>query len=54
MSIKMSKPETTKSHTLAARVADLTIKLQEAHIAEGEMKVLQKVAALMEDRPGPH
>ncbi|PZV36371.1 hypothetical protein B5V02_24310 [Mesorhizobium kowhaii] len=51
----MFRPEPQKSHAshaLVARLADLKIKLQEAHITDGEIKTFQKVAAVMEDSQG--
>ena len=44
--------ETTKSHALGMRVAEIKAKMQEAQITEDEMKAFQKVAAIMEDSQG--
>ena len=45
----MSNRETTRSHALGMRVAEIKARMQEARITEGEMKTFQKVAAIMED-----
>ncbi|RWC32835.1 hypothetical protein [Mesorhizobium sp.] len=48
----MSNRETTRSHALGMRVAEIKARMQEARITEGEMKTFQKVAAIMEDDEG--
>jgi hypothetical protein len=48
----MSKPESPKSVVLGTRVADLKNRLQEAHVTEGDMKIFQKVVALIENSQG--
>lgn len=52
MSVTMSEPEVLKSHVLEARVDELKTKLQRACITEGEMRIFQKIAAIMEDGQG--
>ncbi|CAN7642626.1 hypothetical protein [Mesorhizobium sp. LjRoot246] len=48
----MSNRETTRSHALGMRVAEIKARMQEARITEGEMKTFQKVAAILEGDEG--
>lgn len=43
---------TTRSHALGMRVADLKSRMQEARITEGDIKIFQKIAAIIEDGHG--
>lgn len=48
----MSKPEIPKSHVLEARVDELKTKLRRARVTDGEMRIFQKIAAIIEDGQG--
>lgn len=43
---------TARSHALGMRVADLKSRMQEARITEGDIKIFQKIAAILEDGHG--
>lgn len=52
MMITISNRDDAISHALRLRVADLRSKMREARITEGDIKIFQKVAAVMEDDQG--